>query len=154
MLSIQTHTCTHTHMDIHPSLPPAFFLTFFFLGLSFSFPCPSQELSIHFLPHLSFSPARLALLFLFLFLYFLRLFSCLLMRFLRQSAAKRLSVCVTLCFQEFLHAGGSRACSWREPTKLQVQTRISKEGALSTYLLSFSQAVTPFFRGLLPWWFA
>ena len=34
----------------------------------------------------------------------------------------------------FHKAGGSRVCSWREPTKLQVQTRISKEDALSTYL--------------------
>ena len=37
-------------------------------------------------------------------------------------------------FHHFQRAGGSRVCSWREPTKLQVQTRISKEDALSTYL--------------------
>ena len=68
-------------------------------------------------------------------------------------------VCVCVCHALFLRvlrvlgfakAGGSRACSWREPTKLQVQTRISKEDALSTYLPS-TVAHAVYFSGLLPW---
>ena len=60
------------------------------------------------------------------------------------SAAKRLRVCVCVChppspgvclvFKFHFRAGGSRVCSWRESTKLQVQTRISRGDALSTYL--------------------
>ena len=38
----------------------------------------------------------------------------------------------------YSNAGRSRACSWHEPSKLQVQTRISRGDALSTYLF-FSQ---------------
>ena len=49
----------------------------------------------------------------------------------RRKAAE--CVCHTL-YLRVSSAGGSRVCYWREPTKLQVQTRISKEDALSTYL--------------------
>ena len=87
-------------------------------------------------------------------------------RFLRKKRRSRRPVCVhpwTKGFVPLFHwsplppfssiAGGSRVCSWREPTKLQVQTRISKEDALSTYLrLTFNQAV-PILPFLIPWWF-
>ena len=50
-------------------------------------------------------------------------------------------------------AGGSRVCSWREPTKLQVQTRISKEDALSTYLQPELLTTLSNLLGLIPWFF-
>ena len=57
---------------------------------------------------------------------------------------------VTNLFRLFLFtctaAGGSRVCSWREPTKLQVQTRISKEDALSTYLPMFQSLPSIHFK--------
>ena len=128
----------------------------------FPYPDPSQRLSSHLLLPLSFSPALLALLFLFFFLSFVRLFRCLLRICARAPQSGRVCVCVchTLFLrvlqrfsQLFMSAGGSRVCSWREPTKLQVQTRISKEDALSTYLrLTFNQAV-PILPFLIPWWF-
>ena len=68
-------------------------------------------------------------------------------------------VCVAPCFQGFLlnlhptTAGGSRVCSWREPTKLQVQTRISKEDALSTYLQPELLTTLSNLLRLIPWLF-
>ena len=50
-------------------------------------------------------------------------------------------------------AGGSRVCSWREPTKLQVQTRISKEDALSTYLQPELLTTLSNLLCLIPWFF-
>ena len=50
-------------------------------------------------------------------------------------------------------AGGSRVCSWREPAKLQVQTRISKEDALSTYLQPELLTTLSNLLGLFPWFF-
>ena len=59
----------------------------------------------------------------------------------------------TTFFNHLLQAGGSRVCSWREPTKLQVQTRISKEDALSTYLQP-ELLITLFnWLCLIPWFF-
>ena len=53
----------------------------------------------------------------------------------------------------FTWAGGSRVCSWREPTKLQVQTRISKEDALSTYLQPELLTTLSHLLCLIPWFF-
>ena len=53
----------------------------------------------------------------------------------------------------FTRAGGSRVCSWREPTKLQVQTRISKEDALSTYLQPELLTTLSHLLCLIPWFF-
>ena len=74
-------------------------------------------------------------------------------------------VCVCVCVSNpgqrvfhhhsfhFTQAGGSRVCSWREPTKLQVQTRISKEDALSTYLPPELLTTLSNLLGLFPWFF-
>ena len=71
-------------------------------------------------------------------------------------------VCVCVCvstpgqrvsFDHSNQAGGSRVCSWREPTKLQVQTRISKEDALSTYLQPELLTTLSNLLGLFPWFF-
>ena len=72
----------------------------------------------------------------------------------RARAQASLCVCahgaVTNLFRLFLltctAAVGSRVCSWREPTKLQVQTRISKKDALSTYLPMFQSLPSIHFK--------
>ena len=56
-------------------------------------------------------------------------------------------------FDHSNQAGGSRVCSWREPTKLQVQTRISKEDALSTYLQPELLTTLSHLLCLIPWFF-
>ena len=59
----------------------------------------------------------------------------------------------TVSIFQFSQAGGSRVCSWREPTKLQVQTRISKEDALSTYLQPELLTTLSNLLCLIPWFF-
>ena len=56
-------------------------------------------------------------------------------------------------YHHLSQAGGSRVCSWREPTKLQVQTRISKEDALSTYLQPELLTTLSHLLCLIPWFF-
>ena len=82
-----------------------------------------------------------------------------------QRESPKVRVCVCVCVSNpgqrvfhhhsfhFTQAGGSRVCSWREPTKLQVQTRISKEDALSTYLPPQLLTKLSNLLGLFPWFF-
>ena len=60
---------------------------------------------------------------------------------------------LTVAFRISFSAGGSRVCSWREPTKLQIQTRISKEDALSTYLQPELLTTLSNLLCLIPWFF-
>ena len=141
-----------------PPCPPLSFLCFpSFFGLSLrlfrsflrlvSLPQSRAKYSLFATPY---SPALLALLFLFFFLSFLRLFRCL-FRFLRQSAAKRLSVCVcvTLCVQEF---STRRGTVYR--TEVTVQRRVSLETSSDVPAeRTLAHAVTPLCHLLVPWWF-
>ena len=163
MLSIQTHTCTHT-WTYTPSLPPHFpscafrrLLGFLsgFLGCSWgSFPYPSQGLSIHFFLLLPFSLALLALLFLCFFLLFQRLFRYLFRSFAR--APQSGTVCVSNPVPEGFPCFQSRGVLLVIPTVRNEATVWRGRGGLIIHLyllqrLSTLRCSNPSF--LIPCWF-
>ena len=160
---------THTHTDTHmphtsPPCPPLSFLRFWlFLGLSLrlfrlflrrvSLPLSRAKYSFFILLLLSFSLALLALLFLCVFLLFLRLFRYLFRPSTRAPPSG--TVCVstpvskgsTLQFPLFTQGGredlqgSAQRSSLQDPRKRKLIT--------SVHLLVLSQAVTPLFQVLI-----